>query len=118
MSIAVLGTTKNTGSVKKETLGFKIQSLPEIVISPAEAASKDSITVPAAEVYLNSTVPVPLTGTSEKVIVIFESGAPEVAPSAGTLELHSNHNIATLYLLIIAIKPPTEFLIDCDGKNT
>ena len=80
-------------------VGSKIQSLPEILILPLDAASKVSIVDPPAPTLpdLNVMVPVPLTGAepvNDNVILV--SIPTLVAPLAGLMEFNAKFNVVKL----------------------
>ena len=77
-------------------VGSRIQSLPEILILPLDAASKVSITLPDVLPDLNVMVPVPLVGAEVNVRVTLVSIPTAVAPLAGLMELNAKEVVVKL----------------------
>jgi hypothetical protein len=77
-------------------VGSKIQSLPEILILPLDAASKVSMTEPDVLPDLNVMVPVPLITGPLNVRVILVVIATLVAALAGSIELGDNGTVVKL----------------------
>ena len=80
----------------KSLVGSKIQSLPEILILPLDAASKVSITLPDVLPLRSVMVPVPLVGAEVNVRVILVSIPTAVAPLAGLMELNAKEVVVKL----------------------
>ena len=77
-------------------VGSKIQSLPETLILPLDAASKVSITLPDVLPDLNVMVPVPLVGGEVNVRVTLVSIPTLVAPLTGLMELNTKETVVKL----------------------
>ena len=79
-------------------VGSKIQSLPEILILPLDAASKVSIVDPPAPTLpdLNVMVPVPLVGGEVNVNAILVLTPIFVAPAPGLMELNAKETVVKL----------------------
>ena len=77
-------------------VGSRIQSLPETLILPLDAASKVSKIVPPTLPLRSVMVPVPLGGGALNVRVILVLIATLVAALAGTIELGDNGTVVKL----------------------